>query len=172
MSQSMTMGPLQLVVFGFKDPQFTGKIMQDLRDLSQSGTIKVADMVVVNKDAQGKITTAEMSQLSPAERKTYGTIIGALIGVGAGGREGARTGAEMGYEMASEHQYGWTKQNLDQVMDRIPNGSAAAIVAFELTWAAKLFHDVRQAGGMVLGEGLVTAKALVEAGREMAAQQA
>ncbi len=163
-----TMGPVQLMVFGFQDGKFSGKIMQELRAAEKSGAIRLVDLRFVNKDQQGNITGFEASGLTPEERERFGAIVGGLIGLGAGGREGARAGAERGAKAAAEHRYGMTKEHLAQVADLIPNGSSAAIVLFELTWAGKLMQAVREAGGTVLAEGLITAETLVAMGVEMA----
>ena len=46
----MAMGPVQMLVLGFAEPNFTGKIAAELDRLRQSEFVKIVDALVVNKD--------------------------------------------------------------------------------------------------------------------------
>ena len=79
-----TMGPVQLMVFGFQDGKFSGKIMQELRAAEKSGAVRLVDLRFVNKDMQGNVTGFEASGLTPEEKERFGAIVGSLIEVGRG----------------------------------------------------------------------------------------
>ncbi len=100
-------GPLQMLVVGFTDPQLDGSILSELIAASESGAIRVVDMLGVYKDESGDILAAEMSDLTADEAMVYGAWVGGLIGLGAGGVEGAELGAVAGAISAlDEYEYG------------------------------------------------------------------
>jgi uncharacterized membrane protein len=77
-------GPVQMLVLGFAEPNFTGKIASELDRLRRLDFIKIVDALVVNKDENGDVTAVQASDLSPDEATQMGEVIGALIGFGYG----------------------------------------------------------------------------------------
>ena len=86
----MAIGPVQMLVLGFAEPNFTGKIAAELDRLREHEFVKIVDALVVNKDENGDITALQVSDLSPDEATEMGEIAGALIGFGYGARGGGR----------------------------------------------------------------------------------
>lgn len=74
-------GPVQLLVVGFQDPDFRGEILAQLRDLRERDLIRLVDLTVVSKNDAGEIAVIEMSDLTAGERAELGAVAGALIGV-------------------------------------------------------------------------------------------
>ncbi len=134
----MAMGPVQMLVLGFDEPNFTGKIAAELDRLREHEFVKIVDALVVNKDENGDITALQVSDLSQDEAIEMGAIAGALIGFGYGEDEDAvEAGAELGAEaMADGHLI--PEEDAWYVADAIPNGSAAAIILLEHLWAIPL----------------------------------
>ena len=60
----MAIGPVQMLVLGFAEPNFTGKIAAELDRLREHEFIKIVDALVVNKDENGDITALQVSDLS------------------------------------------------------------------------------------------------------------
>ena len=52
-SESMSIGPVQLIVLGFNHPQFHGEIIDALEQLRKDDTVRVIDALAVYKDAAG-----------------------------------------------------------------------------------------------------------------------
>ena len=50
----MAIGPVQLLVLGFNDPDFRGAIVEELERLRESGAVRVIDSLAVFKDADGR----------------------------------------------------------------------------------------------------------------------
>src|SRR5260370_42592232 len=96
--RSVAIGPVQLIVLGFRHPQFHGEIIAELERLRESDTVRVIDSLAVYKDADGELEVEHLSNLSESEAIEYGTKIGALIGLGIEGEEGAEAGAVEGAE--------------------------------------------------------------------------
>ena len=89
----MAIGPVQLLVLGFEEPDFHGEIIAELERLRQSDTVRVIDALAVYKDAEGEIEVAHLSNLSKDEAIELGSKVGALIGLGIEGEQGAEAGA-------------------------------------------------------------------------------
>ena len=65
----MAIGPVQLLVLGFKAPDFRGEILEELERLRQSDTVRVIDALAVYKDAAGEM---EVMHLSRSEERRVG----------------------------------------------------------------------------------------------------
>src|SRR6476620_2723080 len=98
----MSIGPVQLIVLGFKSPDFRGEILEELERLRESDTVRVIDALAVWKDADGEIEVMHLSNLSKDEAIELGSKVAALIGLGLDGEEGMVIGAEVGAEQAAE----------------------------------------------------------------------
>ena len=165
----MEIGPLQLIVTGFTDPQLDGSIIGTLSDASDAGLIRVVDFLGVYKDEAGDVVAAELSELSEDEAMTYGAWVGALIGLGAGGSEGAEMGALVGaMSAADEYEYGLDDDALSTIADDIPAGGAAMMLVVEHRWAIPFRDAVRASGGILITQDFLSPEALIALGAEVA----
>lgn len=89
----MAIGPVQLIVLGFSQPDFHGEIIAELERLHDEGTVRVIDALAVHKDADGGIEVQHLSNLTKDEAIELGSTVGALIGLGIEGEDGAEEGA-------------------------------------------------------------------------------
>jgi uncharacterized membrane protein len=163
----MAVGPVQLIVLGFTHPNFQGEVLGELEKLRDSDTIRVIDALAVSKDADGDVAILKMDNLTLDERIELGAKIGALIGIGAAGDDeeaveemamaGAELGAEEGIEMFSE-------EDVWDVVEDIPNDTAAALLLVEHHWAVGLRDAVARAGGFRISDGFVSPIDLVAIG--------
>jgi uncharacterized membrane protein len=169
----MAIGPVQLIVLGFSNPDFHGEIIAELERLRASDMIRVIDSLVVYKDADGEIEVEHLSNLSKDEAIELGSKIGALIGLGIEGEEGAEAGAVAGAEevAAEGGVHVFTEEEGWDVLEDIPNNSAAALVLLEHHWAVPLRDAVVRAGGFRISDGFISPLDLVEIGL-MAADEA
>ena len=158
-------GPVQLLVLGFKEPDFHGEIIAELERLKESDTVKVIDSLVIYKDADGDLEVAHLSNLTRDEAIELGSTIGALIGLGIEGEEGMEAGAQAGAESAAaEGIHVFTDENAWDVLEDIPNGSAAALILVEHHWAVGLRDAIARAGGFRLSDGFISPLDLIEIG--------
>jgi len=161
----MAIGPVQLIVLGFNHPNFHGEIIEELERLHDSGTVRVIDALAVYKDANGDLEAEHLSNLSEGEAIELGSKIGALIGLGFEGEDGAVAGAEAGAEEAEAEGiniFGGAEEW--DVLEDIPNDSAAALILLEHHWAVPLRDAIARAGGFRLGDGFISPLDLVEIG--------
>lgn len=160
----MSIGPVQLLVIGFSQPDFEGEIAEELARLRESDTVKVIDAMVVYKDAEGAISVAHLDTLTDEDQIEYGATLGALVGLGFEGEEGAEAGALLGAEAAAEG-IAVIEENADwDVLAGIPEDSAAALVLLEHHWAVPLRDAIARAGGFRIDDGFISPLDLVEIG--------
>ena len=160
----MAIGPVQLLVLGFNHPNFHGEIIEELERLRDSDTIRVIDALAVHKDADGEIEVAHLSNLTLDEAVELGTKIGALIGLGIEGEEGMEEGAEAGAEAAADGIEFFSDEQAWDVLEDIPNDSAAALLLIEHHWAVPLRDAIARAGGFRLSDGFISPLDLVDIG--------
>jgi len=159
----MTIGPVQMLVLGFQDPQFKGEILEELQRLKEQDIVRLIDAIAVRKDDEGNVEVLHKSDLSQDEAIEFGAVVGALIGLGADGEEGAEAGALAGAE-ALEDGHVFDEDQVWYVTDTIPNGTAAAIALIEHRWAIPLRDAIARAGGIALADEWVHATDLVAVG--------
>ena len=160
----MAIGPVQLIVLGFNHPEFHGEIIEELERLRASDTVRVIDALAVHKDADGEIEVQHLSNLSKDEAIELGSKVGALIGLGIEGEEGMVAGAEAGAEAAADGVSVFSDEDAWDVIEDIPNDSAAALLLIEHHWAVPLRDAVVRAGGFRLSDGFISPLDLVEIG--------
>jgi uncharacterized membrane protein len=160
----MAIGPVQLIALGFSHPDFHGEIIAELERLHASGTVRVIDSLAVYKDADGELEVEHLSNLSEDEAIELGSKIGALIGLGIEGEEGAEAGAVAGAEAAADGVHVFSEQEAWDVLEDIPNDSAAALILLEHHWAVPLRDAIARAGGFRLSDGFISPLDLVEIG--------
>jgi uncharacterized membrane protein len=160
----MAIGPVQLLVLGFNQPDFHGEIIAELERLRESDVVRVIDSLVVYKDADGELEVEHLSNLSKEEAIELGSTIGALIGLGIEGEEGVEAGAVAGAEAAAEGVGAFSEEEAWDVVDDIPNDSAAALILLEHHWAVPLRDAVVRAGGFRISDGFISPLDLVEIG--------
>ena len=162
----MAIGPVQLIVLGFDHPEFHGEIKEELERLRASDTIRVIDALAAYKDSNGDVEVEHLSNLTRDEAIELGTVIGALIGLGADGEEGFEAGAVAGGEAAAEGGVQPITNDPDawDILEGIPNDSAAALVLIEHQWAVPLRDAVLRAGGFRISDGFISPLDLVAVG--------
>ncbi|MFZ0189102.1 MAG: hypothetical protein WAL72_19395 [Streptosporangiaceae bacterium] len=162
----MAIGPVQLIVLGFSHPNFHGEIIAELERLRENDMVRVIDSLAVYKDANGELEVEHLSNLSEQEAIEYGTKIGALIGLGIEGEEGIEAGAAAGAEevAAAGGVNVFTEEEGWDILDDIPNDSAAALVLIEHHWAVPLRDAIMRAGGFRISDGFISPLDLVEIG--------
>jgi uncharacterized membrane protein len=118
-------GPVEFMVVAFPGNKFTGEITPALKELINSGTIRIIDLAFVTKDADGNVAAMELEDLASDVGQAF-QAIEAVIG-----------------ELVSQDDLMAVGKSLE------PNSSAALLV-WEDTWATKFVQALANAGAMVL----------------------
>ena len=132
------LGPVDWIVVEFPGARFKGEIAPILADLEEREIIRVLDLVVLKKDADGTLEFFELSDLDASE-------IGGL----------RDSEAELAMLLSED--------DLVNVANAIEPGSAAAVLVWENTWAAPFGSAVRRAGGQLVASGRIPVQALLAA---------
>jgi uncharacterized membrane protein len=158
----MEMGPVQMLVVGFEEGKFEGKILAELRRLREHDIIRLVDLLFVAKDEDGEVAAVEHSDLTPEEAMEFGALAGALLGLGADGEEGAEAGAVAGAAAAADGSV--LDDDVWYLADSIPPGTSAGIALIEHRWAIPLRDAIQTAGGETLVDTWVHPQDLVAIG--------
>ena len=159
----MSIGPIQAFVIGFPDnDMFEGRIAEELARLSDVGQIRVIDAVVVTREGDD-VAVLSVSELDDEQRAELRTAVGALIGLGAAGMDGAEAGAAAGASIDVDAMTA-AEMIAAGLIDDLPDGSSALVLAIEHLWAVPLRDAVRDAGGLVVAHRSITPEDLVALG--------
>src|SRR3954467_570360 len=175
----MAIGPVQLIVVGFPNPDFHGEIIDELERLRMNDTVRVIDALAVYKSPDGEAPAMHLTNFSddegmdPAGEGVDGGRGGAaLVGLGLDGEEGAVAGAQAGAEAAADGISAFSDEEAWDVLEDIPNGSAAALVLLEHHWAVGLRDAIARAGGYRVSDGFISPLDLIALGMVTAEEAA
>ena len=155
-------GPVQLVAIGFSpETSFEGKIMDELSRLERQKTIRILDLLFVQKDAE----TSELLALD-YQGEELGAILGALLGFEFEGNGELQAESPQGVQ---GHAFGLSQRDIEEIAASLDPGSSAGFVLIEHVWARDLKRAIRDAGGFPLGEGFLTPEALAAVAAELVA---
>ena len=159
----LTLGPVQMLVVGFEGDNFTGEIRKELARLKEHDVIRLIDLLLVKKNADGELEVLQQSDLDQDEAEEFGAIVGALVGFGMGGEEEADRAAIAGAnELEDGHVF--DEAAVWYLGDAIPEGTAAAVALIEHRWAVPLRDMIAKAGGVTLADEWIHAKDLLAVG--------
>jgi hypothetical protein len=148
----MSLGPVQILVVGFDEPRFEGKIRDELRRLRENDVVRLLDLVAVYKHDDGTVERLRIDDLSEADAAEFRQLAAALAGLETDGEERAEDVTDVG------------DADVWYVDDAIPPGSAAAVALLEHRWAIDLRDAIRDAGGFHLADAWIHPADLVAAG--------
>ena len=133
----MSIGPVELLVLKFPGNQFTGEVGPALKELVDSGTIRIIDLLFAITDPQGNISVVELSDLDSAAKGEFDPVV-------------------------TDQTDLLTHDDARSLAAGLGPDSSGAIMLFENTWATKFRDAVLGAGGeLVLSERIP--KAAVDA---------
>lgn len=124
-------GPVDYLIVEFPagTQNFTGEIAEELVRLVDAGTIRVLDMIVIVKEADGSLDAVEISDTDD---------LGPLTEIEAG-LAGLLAEEDVAYLAAS-----------------MSPGSVAGVLVYENLWAAPFAAAARRAGGVVIADGRIS----------------
>ena len=139
----MSFGPSDLIVLQFKNNRFSDEIIASLADLVASETIRILDLVIVRKDARGKVLIQELRELSPHDLQLIESLraeVSELI----------------------------TVNDIQAVGKKLNENTLAAIMLFENLWAIRLKQDVSDGGGRLVMHERIPSEIVSEAIKDLA----
>ncbi len=122
-------GPIDYIVVSFKKLNFEGKILEELRQQEQNGTIKVIALALISKDSEGNVTTIDAANAGDS------TIV------------------EFSQSLPSNDLV--DQDDIDEVGELLENDTAAGMLIVEHLWAKGLKQAIINANGTLLAEGRI-----------------
>ena len=132
------LGPVDWIVVEFPGSRFNGEIAPALRDLVQRGLIRVLDLLILKKDADGSLEAFELSDLDPSEvgeLRSYEQKLAMLL----------------------------SEDDVTAAAAAVEPGSSAAVLVWENSWAAPFASAVRRSGGQLVASGRIPIQAMLAA---------
>jgi hypothetical protein len=164
-----TIGPLQLIVVGFETTEhFDGRIARELRDLRGRGLVRVLDARLLSRGRDGGLTETDLNQIigePVGEHRPVAHLFG-LNGAGQGNGDGGGLRSPEAYARTA----GFALEDLRRLTDEIGRGEHAAVLLVEHVWAARLRTLVRERGGLLLAQGMLTPEVMMIIGAELQAK--
>ena len=133
------LGPVQVLVLGFDQPEFTGEILAELIRLREAGVVRLVDVLLVSRVDDATFETLPAPRGLPAD---LGQLATGLLDAG-------EDEADLGRGMGSGNS-AWS------LADSVPVGGTAAVALIEHIWAAPLRDAIHHAGGVPLDETWLT----------------
>ncbi|WP_413166796.1 hypothetical protein ACL6C3_08845 [Capilliphycus salinus ALCB114379] len=162
----MKISPLQLVVIRFEnDKNFHGQILRELDAVRSRGVIRLIDLLFVHKNDAGQIEIMTDSDLDHGGLSEYGTALSRLLGL----ENPTSTADKAELNGSGSSIYGITSDEIKTLLADIAPGTAVALGLFEHTWAGGLSEAIREAGGHLIAQGILTRDAVMVVGEELAA---
>jgi hypothetical protein len=121
----MTYGPIDFLALEFKGTEFKGEILPELLELVQNKIVRVVDLIIVQKDKDGKHRALELQQLNS---------------------EVVRIFDPLEFEISGIIQV----EDIEMIAELMENNTTAALMLFENLWAIKFGEAAQRANGRML----------------------
>jgi Family of unknown function (DUF6325) len=130
------LGPVDYVVVEFPAgaTNFTGEMAAELRALVDSGTIRLIDVLILTKDADGSVEATELSDVAD---------LGELQALEA----------ELAELLAAD--------DVEHLAAAMEPGSTAGVLIWENLWAAPFAAAARRSGGQLIADGRIPIQAII-----------
>ena len=132
------LGPVDYLVVEFPGSKFTGEIAPILADLVDREIVRVLDLVMIQKEADGSYDAIEVSDLDDSEAGEF-----------------LRLETEMAELLSVD--------DVAKVADALEPGSTAALFVYENRWAAPFAAAVRHSGGQLVANGRIPIQTIIAA---------
>ena len=123
--------PLEYIIIGFPENNFSGEIVPGLVSLVDAGLIRIVDMVFVAKGDDGSVIALEVDEHE--HLSAFAEIEGGVGGV-------------------------ISPEDIDHAAESIAGGSSVLVIVWEDLWAAPLAEALRRAGGEFIEGGRIPAE--------------
>jgi len=131
-----SIGPVDVAVILFDGNKFNGDVAPALADLNDSGTVRIIDLALVRKGADGTATVIEANDADVADT----------------------------FEGVSETQFDLlSEEDLAEIADGLEADSSALVVVWENTWAARFAAAVRGSRGRVITQERIPRQTVLRA---------
>ena len=121
----MSLGPIDFIALEFPGNRFKGEIVPNLLDLVEREVIRIYDLVIVTKYAEGKVEVRELQELDPAELSIVDPF-------------------------KAEVSHMITELDIQAIAEKLDDNSTAALMLIENLWAKKTKQAMEDANGRLM----------------------
>lgn len=121
----MDTAPVDFIAVRFPRTDFSPEVVEGIRSLTDSGTIRIIDLLFLVKDQGGEITIRELTDLDEIGYEAWNGIVGDVFGY-------------------------LTEEDATLLADSLSPDSSAVLVLVENTWAQEMVRTIAEAEGDVL----------------------
>jgi hypothetical protein len=143
----VTYGPVDFVALEFKGNQFKGGILPAIMDLVSRDIVRVIDMIVVKKDADGTVTHQEIQE-------HYNSVLAVFDPLKA--------------EINGMIQV----EDIEMIGEKLEPNTTAALLMFENLWAVNFVKAVENANGRSVMHVRIPHEVVVETMEKIAGEEA
>ena len=136
----MSIGPVEYIAIAFPGNKFSGEIIPAIQKLQESGTIRVLDLVIITKNADGNVAAIELSD-ADAEQRAVLDVLGI------------------------ERKNLLGEEDFEDIGAALDPNTTAGLMIWENVWAAEFAKSLRNANGILIANGRIPAELIEEATR-------
>lgn len=125
------LGPIDYIAVSFKGNNFDGSVLQELTKATESGAIRVVDLLFIIKDSDGAVTMAEVED-QHEELKEVSKALGHVGDLPL-----------------------LTEDDVNKLGESMANDTSAGVLVIEQLWAKGLKKALLNAGAELLDEGRI-----------------
>jgi len=126
----------------FPGNKFTGKIAPELIDLEKKGIIRIIDLVMILKDANGKLGIVEAKNLEGEAGAAY-------------------------RELAKRTDEWFSEGDIEALATSLANNTSAALLLFENVWAIKFKAALLEADAELIDMGRIPPETIAKAEKHL-----
>jgi len=141
-SHEKIMGPVDYLMIRFPGNKFTGKIAPELIDLEKKGIIRIIDLVMILKDANGKLGIVEAKNLEGEAGAAY-------------------------RELAKRTDEWFSEGDIEALATSLANNTSAALLLFENVWAIKFKAALLEADAELIDMGRIPPETIAKAEKHL-----
>jgi hypothetical protein len=131
-------GPVDFVLLEFSGDRLTGKAADALLDLVERGIVRVYDVLVIAKEADGTFSGLDLTDISQDGIGGFAAFAGARSGM-------------LGDD------------DLRLAADAMNPGTVAALIVYENTWAIPFVAAAMESGGQLIASARIPAQDVMDA---------
>lgn len=131
-------GPIDFVLIEFPGDNLTGEAGAALLELVDRGIVRVFDILIAQKDADGTFSGVDIADLTAEGLGGFAAFAGARSGLLGG-------------------------DDLARAAETMAPGTMAALIVYENTWAIPFVAAARRAGGQLISSERIPAQAIIDA---------
>lgn len=131
-------GPIDFVLIEFPGDNLTGEAGAALLDLVDRGIVRVFDILIARKDADGTFSGVDIADLTAEGLGGFAAFAGARSGL-------------LGDD------------DLARAAEAMAPGTMAALIVYENTWAIPFVAAAQRAGGQLIASERIPAQAIIDA---------